>query len=1036
MNVTAKTIASRAVACAAAIFGATRMNANEISPEPTQRILESESKLPKLLEPGGSIGFKLDVKDASVPMKRSIRVEGMVEGTGRGEGGFRKREALLGDAVVEVDGRKVLGLWSDGSPLPRKAFFLVCCRNGETGGKTLEVSVRVSAKDLSVDGEGECGLRIEAYKTPGGAWPCDLSRTPDKTLFIPFEPGSYDGRTFSGKLDIPSEGISSVLLTIGGESFSGRALVDTPELRVGGDPLPVDSFGGKPSKWPWANLNLSRLAWPTFEFSIDGKAFFTGPRFQRAGNKYVDFELDLPELSPGGHVLTVKLTSSWPGARSYELKEVGLIEAPARDFELLGVPAFVPEGTEFHVAVETNRKNAKLKIEAENAVPASSTADFAEPGLHALTLKAGRSGLPAKVTISDGSRTASAEVAMVTSGKSDGILLSTSDWIYIDEDMTDKYFAWMLSEDIVDSVVIRPSYQWNGTRTRDRKYYGKVKRLCEDFSLPYALMVEGRGLSGARINPKDEWLKGPLYLGRQAHEDDGTYYYWGPWGPYSNDLLRILMGRYLDGGGIFPKFRYRNDAVKDMKEGAEYFVSNISKAKNGSTRHTGPSVLFRYFHQAGYDWLGAEQFYGPEEVIMSALRGASRAYGKKRYGTHHATQWGCGGYNSKRHVESQFKSHAVAYMHGSTHINTEDALWTTENCDHRFSKWTREHIKRQKDMLDFIRTHRRGGEMVTPIAVLQGEYDAWASFGRQNMWGQKGAEWKKGAAEKSFDLLKVFYPRKSLSRFSFGPTPYGPIDLLPVEAPESVMERYDALVFLGWNTFEDKYFDNLRRYVENGGTLLLTKAHLNTDLRHNAPVSLPGDSAFAKELLAAAEKEGKSPAVVEMGKGRVVVFDTDAYPADASIRSAYEKEMRALAAESVERQRPKGWISPGVNVEFAAWDASSGDGVERRIFLLDSSSSGKETDSKLLLGKAEHDIEVPAGVIATVYVADGLAAYPSDPLTSVLKLEKRDGGAVVTVQAVNPGVVTVFRNVPGSAPVPVRVEKTGIQKLEVDFSEK
>ena len=1027
-----KTTAMCASVCAAAIIGANRMTANDKNTTvPHYRILESKTKLPVKLAPGDSAAFELDIADGAVPKRRSIRVEGMVEGTGKGEGAFRGRQSHLGGAVVDSGGKKVLLLWSDGSALSRKAFTLVRSQ-GLAKGEKLSVSVRVSAENLSIGKGGECGLRIEAYKTSGDVWPCDVSRAPDKTIFIPFAPGTYDGKVFSGEMKLPAEGIYAYLLSFGGKSFSGTARVETPSLKVEGKPLSVPKLD--PKSGQWAQSNLSRLEWPEFEFAIDGKTFFSGACFQRAGNKYVDFELKLPPLRPGVHKLTARLTSSWPNAASYELKEIGLIEEPARAFEIVGAPSFVPEGAKFHVAVETNKKGVELKVEGKNAVPADSSVKFDEPGLHAVTLKAGRAGSPAEAVVSDGSRKAAAEIAMVTSGKPDGTLISTSDWIYIDEKATEKYFKWMLAEDIVNSVVIRPSYQWNGTRTRDKNYYmNVVKKLCGEFSLPYALMVEGRCLPGAMINPKDEWLKGPLYMGRQAHEDDGSYYYWGCWGPYPTDLVRIMMGRYLDGGGIFPKFRYRDNAVKNMKEGAEYFVANIKKAKHGSTRHTGPSVLFRYFYQAGYDWLGAEQFYGPEEIIMSALRGASRAYGKKDYGTHHATQWSIGGYNSQGHVELQFQSHAVAYMHGSSHINTEDALWLTENCEHRFSTWNKKHIERQKDMLDFIRTHRRVGEMATPIAVLQGKYDGWPSFGNLNVWGQKGDEWKRGPAEESFDLLRVFYPRKTLTWLSFGPTPYGPIDILPVEAPEKVMERYDALIFLGWNTFDDKYFNNLRKYVENGGTLMLTKAHLNANLRHNAPVELPENSDFVKKLLAAANKAKKSPAVVKEGKGSVIIFDTDAYPADKSIRPAYEEKMRALAAKAVDRQRSKGWIVPGANVEFAAWDAPAGDGVDRRIFLLDISTNGKEADFKLLLGKAEYDVKTPNGVIATIYVSNGLAAYPSDPLTSVLAIEKNGNGAVVTVQAIEPGTVTVFRNAAGSAPVSVKVEKPGIQKLNIVF---
>ena len=67
----------------------------------------------------------------------------------------------------------------------------------------------------------------------------------------------------------------------------------------------------------------------------------------------------------------------------------------------------------------------------------------------------------------------------------------------------------------------------------------------------------------------------------------------------------------------------------DMREAANHFVDNCRYWLSGIKRHTGPSVLFKYFMEAGIDVGGAELMYGPHEVILSALRGASLAYGKR-----------------------------------------------------------------------------------------------------------------------------------------------------------------------------------------------------------------------------------------------------------------------------------------------------------------------------------------------------------------------------------------------------------------------
>ena len=114
-----------------------------------------------------------------------------------------------------------------------------------------------------------------------------------------------------------------------------------------------------------------------------------------------------------------------------------------------------------------------------------------------------------------------------------------------------------------------------------------------------------------------------------------------------------------------------------MADGARKLVANFRYSKGPSTRHTGPSTLFRYLYQAGYDWLGAEQMYGPEEIILSSLRGASRAYSRPLYGTLHAMQWGSGPFTDPKHSLRLYMSLAVAYMHGSSHMNTEEPCGRT-----------------------------------------------------------------------------------------------------------------------------------------------------------------------------------------------------------------------------------------------------------------------------------------------------------------------------------------------------------------------
>ena len=112
--------------------------------------------------------------------------------------------------------------------------------------------------------------------------------------------------------------------------------------------------------------------------------------------------------------------------------------------------------------------------------------------------------------------------------------------------------------------------------------------------------------------------------------------------------------------------------------------------------------------------------YGPEEIILSSLRGASRAYSKRDYGTLHAMQWGSGPFTDPKHSLRLYMSLAVAYMHGSSHMNTEEALWLDEYANDRYSQSGKEHLYAQHRVLDFIETHTRRGELKSNVAVIQG----------------------------------------------------------------------------------------------------------------------------------------------------------------------------------------------------------------------------------------------------------------------------------------------------------------------------
>ena len=313
-------------------------------------------------------------------------------------------------------------------------------------------------------------------------------------------------------------------------------------------------------------------------------------------------------------------------------------------------------------------------------------------------------------------------------------------------------------------------------------------------------------------------------------------------------------------------------------------------------------------------------------------------------------------------------------------------------------------------MLDFIETHTRRGELKSNVAVIQGRNDAWKSFGRGSLWSQKGDKWQFNKATESFDLLKVFYPNNIVDGCGpngwFTSTPYGTIDILPIEAPQDVMNKYKAMVFLGWNSFDESDFLRIRNYVFDGGTLVLTAAHLNAELQPDQPAKFPTNDAVIREMLGDNYKALNGKTVIPFGSGKIIYFPQAAYPAESSLRSQYEETMRELATETVNKELPSGWIESAPSVGFTVWDNKD----HRTIYLLntDWQSAEQQHTATFVYNGKKFPVDVRRYHIETVHCANGLAINPGSNTTDILSINKEGNSWKVTVQNTEKDTIRCF----------------------------
>ena len=983
-----------------------------------------------VLRPGESLRLQVELTEPPYPVRRRLRVVGEVDyfWQWRTEPGMPLLYRSIADALdsERAYGEKYsLYLAGNGESWPRNAYLKLPAHGLP---RELVFAAMARAKELEIDGELVVELGI--YRAQHWRHPDDVYDAPDEVIRLAAPAGSYEWQELSQTVTLPEDAVT-LLVRVGGAGFSGKAWIGSPRLFApGGEtvvpPFMPDTAAERWEHFNWLGENLSRFEWPEFAVCVDGKKCFRAPIFN-AIVRGADFEVPLPEMAPGRHDVEAILLGDYATAMPFVAMRAEILQESARPLEVVGYPEYVTEDQPFGVLVEINdAEGSRLETVQTDAGPARANPEY-------------------QVTVA-GETVTVAPARVVRDGGGD-IILSTGDSIYVpqEEDAMLRFLAWHARERLGNGIVFRPVYRWCGTREVNPELWRKAVPLLDGLKMRYALMVDGRELPGRSANPDDDLLAGPNYLGRQAHERDGAYNYWGS--PRYDSLYADIFRRGQQAGGIFmiarPTVReggksqvyYDPAYAADMKQAADYFVQNLAAVRGGVTRHTGPSALFYYFYQAGYEWLGAEQMYGPEEVILAALRGASRALGVRDYGAHLAMQWGSAPQDTQAHADRYFLSLATCYLNGVQHINLEEGLWRMESeyaAHDRFSHACAIHRQAHAKFRKFMETHPRRGVQRVPLAVLQGRNDGWQCF-THRVWNAR-PEFTFGAPEESFELLHTFYPRAVLDAVYrnqcpdnkpegwYTGTPHGQVDLAPLAA-RGPLDDYLALAFLGWNTFDEEDFRHLLAYVENGGTLLLTKQHLSTHVARNQPAALPRISPVLETIFGAMPISGEK-IVREVGKGKVIYFPQDAYPSDPAIRGQYEYALRDLGALAAGREAARGWLRGSEDVEFSAYDWA--DGRLRTLYLLNIDWwSGKPAAPALfLLGDARYELEVPAGSIAAITACAELAVMPEGMDADIIDLTPER----IVVQSDAGARLRVFA--PGrELPEWIEVKNGGVQEI-------
>ena len=936
-----------------------------------------------------------------------------------------------------------------------------------------EFGIRVKADDLKIEDGGYLRMRVVVRYLKDGVSVHSVMNEPDETHIIDFKEGTYPYERLSKNITLPKGKIASVGVFVEGVKYSGKVFVEEPYFTGRGYNILPDfapPVQGK-SHFEWTGQYLSRKEWPEFSVKLNGVKVFEGEIFERC-HRDSEWEIRLPaHLVKKENKLEIRLISNYKDPLPYTIHELGLIEEGAGRFTLVATSEIGEADGYAYALLRTAEDGVELKCETDGKISIPEKLFFEKAGLHGIKISCINPCANASFTLTDGNKTEVGSILRVVEREPDGVYTGTGDMIYVHQDIdsAEAYLSWYLSEGIGNLLTIRPSYRWSGTRTLDRDMWQKITKVLNEWDMIYPLMLDGRELEGLNANPDPECISGKGNVGRQMHERDGAMFYWRRYSkatdPYSEqygdmgvEIFRedpihtnpvdngkntvfVPTARKIkqDTDSSAPTFEgdevdsekiynYKNPTIeKDMKVGHDYTVQRLSEIKaDDVTRHTGPSVTFKYFYEAGFDWVGAETMYGTLEEIMAFQRGAMRSLDKKDMGVHHALQWSSSPHDAPEHMRRYRLALYSAYMQGATEINTEEGLWRLEEYFSRFNRFSDAcigHTREQKDFYRYLKTHTRRGSFYTPMALIHGRYDGFNGFARNAFWGYTGVV--DTDAEKSWDLLSAFYPEGTIGDPTYchncptdralgfyASSPKGNVDIIPIEYSEKIAKNYKAIAFMGYNFAEKADLDYLKAYAELGGKLLLTLAH--TTKTTNYEDILAGNLAYdegsftkgAPEIVKKTVGGVSVPIAVNLrdgyeiinstddgtpltvkygiGKGEVILFTASAYPAHPAIKELYSKALTE-AMEKASIDEPV-WVESDDRVQFAIYDR----GDERDVYFLAMDWYKDPTaprSATLRIGENRHALSFPFGTMIKATVWNSYAAYPHSEDAEVISVE-------------------------------------------------
>ena len=388
-------------------------------------------------------------------------------------------------------------------------------------------------------------------------------------------------------------------------------------------------------------------------------------------------------------------------------------------------------------------------------------------------------------------------------------------------------------------------YQWN--ESGDGDPWDEWVKICAENKI-YTQFCH--------IRPGNDKLEqyaselGKYFLGYNVAECEGLV----AW-PYDTrkDFLPEKVDNLVDAKNIY--LRYVDTFIRE-RVGSLFGTMPIWAINQGRLRGEEK--------EGGIDNSMAELFAGDNfETMLSIERGMHRSLKTDIWGAYFAVSY-FGGIRQEDLIRRKRNRLAMynAYMAGADVILIEGGVFHNDRgstnvvrsfgpeMDARFNDASCRTLRSElKKFYAFTKTQKRlSNGPVTKVAFIKGHLDGFvgsnsvpAPLRSWYIYGQYQNEpFKSGNPERMWDILSEInsnvnwdnryeyaQEEKSLS----GSLPYGQYDVIDIGTDKDVLQNYDLLVFLGWNTMTEENYKKIVEYVRAGGDVVMAAPHLAVNIR-------------------------------------------------------------------------------------------------------------------------------------------------------------------------------------------------------------